>query len=77
MDPFRKSQRTLQGSSSPIYCVVFDDRDIVDVSKNEYQARILLAQGHSEETAICLFDDLEEETEAMDWESEAGWKRYR
>jgi hypothetical protein len=56
---------------SPIYRVVFGDGDIVDVSENEYQAGILLAQGHSEETAICLFDDLEE-TEAMDGEFEGG-----
>jgi hypothetical protein len=58
-------------TGSPIYRVVFDDGDFVDVSENEYQAGILLAQGHSEETAICLFDDLEE-TEAMDGESKGG-----
>jgi hypothetical protein len=58
-------------TNSPIYCVVFGDGDFVDVSENEYQAGILLAQGHSEETAICLFDVLEE-TEAMDGESKGG-----
>jgi hypothetical protein len=43
-------------------CLVMET---VNVSKNEYQAGILPAQGHSEETAICPFDNLEE-TEAMD-----------
>jgi hypothetical protein len=51
--------------------MVCNDQDVVDVSMNKYQAGILLAQGHSEETAVCLFDDLEEETEVMDWKSEA------
>ncbi len=43
--------------------MLFGDGDFVDVPENEYQARILMAQGHTEETKIYLFDDLEEETE--------------
>ncbi len=43
----------------------------MDVPENEYQAGILMVQGHTEETKICLFDDLEEETE-MDVEDSKG-----
>jgi hypothetical protein len=64
MDPFQNDRQIW-------YCVFFGDRDFVDVPENEYQVGIQMAQRHTEETKICLFDDLEEETE-VDVEDSKG-----